>query len=83
MKKIQMLTQDNCAKCIVLEKYLERSRYFDLVEVVDRGKSPKEFMALVRKHQIMATPALIYGEEVLRDTSEEKVKEFFGQVDVK
>lgn len=79
MKKIQMLTQDNCPKCIILDQFLENGlndEYKDQIEVIHRSNDEKLFMSLARKHGIMATPALICGDEVLVDTSEAKVKDF-------
>lgn len=76
MKKIKMLTQDNCPKCITLKLFLEINEYIDDIEIVKREDNPKLFMALARKHGIMATPALIAGEMVLRDTSSANVSVF-------
>lgn len=79
MKKVKMLTQDNCPKCVALKSFLEmglRNKYADNIEVVKREEKNEEFMDLVKKHDIMATPALVIGDDVLLDTSPSKVSEF-------
>lgn len=79
MKKIQMLTQDNCPKCVSLKQFLElglKNKYADHIELVKREENPELFMALVKKHDIMSTPALVAGDNVLYDTSVSKVPSF-------
>ena len=77
--KIKMITQDNCPKCIALEIFLEkglRNKYKDDIQIIHRSEEEELFMQEVEEHGIMATPALIAGSEVLRDTAPSKVSEF-------
>lgn len=73
MSKIILLTQEVCPKCHVLKQFLGGRDY----DEVKREDDPKRFMALARKHGIMATPALIAGDSVLMDTKKELVDDFF------
>ena len=68
MKKIIMLTQDNCTKCVTLKLFLEaglKNQYAQHIEIVKREVNSKQFNALVRKHGIMTTPALIADDALL------------------
>ena len=79
MTKILLLTQNQCPKCLVLETYLKHELhdiYLDQIEVIHREKEPKRFMALARCHGIMATPALISGDDVLRMPDASNTKDF-------
>ena len=79
MKKIQILTQDHCPKCSVLEQFLSvglKNKYKENIEYVKREDNETLFMKLVRKHGIQSTPALVCGEELLVNTEPSKVIEF-------
>ncbi|QIK69701.1 glutaredoxin [Erysipelothrix sp. HDW6C] len=79
MSKVKMLTQDNCPKCVALKSFLEmglRNKYAEDIEIVKREDNPKAFMELVEKHDLMATPVLIAGDDVLLDTTPSKVSVF-------
>ena len=79
MKKIILLTQNQCPKCLVLENYLKHELhdvYEDHIEIVKREAEPKRFMFLARNHGIMATPALISGDDVLLMPDSSNTKEF-------
>lgn len=79
MKKIQMLTQDNCPKCVALKSFLElgcRNKYADDIEVVKREDDEAAFKKIVLEHGIMSTPVLIADGEVLTDTNPSKVTAF-------
>lgn len=79
MKKVIMLTQDNCPKCVALKSFLElglKNQYVDNIEIVKREENPKRFMELALNNDIMATPALIAENEVLLDTTPSKVTPF-------
>lgn len=83
MKKVYMLTQDNCPKCFSLKSYLElglRNKYADQIEVVKREDNQQLFYELVQKHDVMATPVLISDTTVLSDTSPSKVNDFFQKI---
>ncbi|WP_331836837.1 glutaredoxin [Erysipelothrix piscisicarius] len=78
-----MLTQDNCPKCMALKNYLElglRNKYAEHIEVVKREENPERFKSIALDHGIMATPALIGGDEVLLDTNPSKVNAFFEKI---
>lgn len=79
MSKVKMLTQDNCPKCVALKSFLEmglRNKYAEDIEIVKREDNPKAFMELVEKYDLMATPVLIAGDDVLLDTTPSKVSVF-------
>lgn len=83
MGKVKILTQDRCPKCVALKSFLEkglRNKYEENLEEVKREDNSSEFMELVEKHGIMATPALIYEDQVLFDTSPSKVTEFMESI---
>lgn len=68
MKKIQILTQDACPKCVVLEHYFMHGlndQFKNDIEYIKRENQNKQFMALARRYGIMATPALIIDGDVL------------------
>ena len=74
-----MLSQKNCPKCRVLEEYLKmclKDRYVNDIEVVMREDNEKSFMNYARKYGIMATPALIAGDNVLHSPSNEDALDF-------
>ena len=82
MKKIIMLTQDNCGKCIVLDEYLKNGlndQYKDIIKVVHMGQDPKLFMSLARTHGVMATPALIAGDHALLDPNPSNTQDFIEE----
>ena len=79
MKKILILTQDHCPKCVVLEQFLRvglKNEYIENIEYVKREDNESLFMKLVRKHGIQSTPALVCGDELLVNTEPSKVIEF-------
>ena len=79
MKKIQILTQDNCPKCIALDQFLTfglKNRYQDKIEMVKREDNEALFMKIVKKHGIQSTPALVYGDAVLVNGEPSKVVDF-------
>ena len=79
MKKIQILTQDHCPKCIVLEQFLSvglKNKYKENIEYVKREDNKALFMKIVRKHGIQSTPAIVCGDEFLVNTEPSKVMEF-------
>lgn len=68
MKRIILLTQDSCPKCVVLEHYLVHglnNRYETSIDIIKRESNPKMFMNYARRLGIMATPALIVDGDVL------------------
>lgn len=78
--KVQILTQQNCPKCVSLKAYLDKGlggRYNDQIDWVKREERPDEFIKLAQEHAVMSTPALVYGEEVIRDPNPGNVQEFF------
>ncbi|HHX07652.1 MAG TPA: glutaredoxin [Erysipelothrix sp.] len=78
---ILILTQDYCPKCENLKKFLElglKGKYNDQIEFVHRQTESDRFDELVRKFEIQATPAIIKGEDVLRDTNPSKVMSFLA-----
>ncbi len=67
---IKILSQQVCPKCDQLFQYLKfglQDKYKDQIEIIKKEDNPEAFQAYVVKHQIMATPAIIIGEEVLKD----------------
>ena len=79
MKKILILAQDHCPKCVVLEQFLSvglKNKYIENIEYVKREDNESLFMKLVRKHGIQSTPALVCGDELLVNTEPSKVIEF-------
>ncbi len=67
---IKILSQQVCPKCDQLFQYLKfglQDKYKDQIEIIKKEDNPEAFQAYVVKHQIMATPAIIIGDEVLKD----------------
>lgn len=82
MKKIQMLTQDHCPKCIALEQFLVfglKDQYKENIEIVKREDNEALFMKIVKKHGIQSTPALVCGDAVLLNTEPSNVTDFMNQ----
>ena len=83
MSKVQLLSQNRCPKCVALKSYLEkglRNKYSDSIVEVKREDDTETFMDLVEKHRIAATPALIYEDRVLLDTTPSKVSDFLAEI---
>ncbi len=79
---IKILSQKNCAKCILLEEILNnylKGEYNKNIEYISREDNYHEFMKLARNHGIMATPALIAGDFVLMDIKQSKVEAFLKE----
>lgn len=77
--KVQMLTQDNCAKCVALKQFLElglNNKYKDDIEIIKKEDNPDAFYEIVNKFNISTSPALIFNEEVLYDCSPSNVMNF-------
>lgn len=67
---IKILSQQVCPKCDQLFQYLKfglQDKYKDQIEIIKKEDKPEQFNQLVHQHQIMATPAIIIGDEVLKD----------------
>ena len=79
MAKIQILTQDNCPKCNTLKQYITHGigePYTSEIEWIHKQKKPEKYHALVDKYNIMGTPAIIIGDQVLRNTTPLQVSSF-------
>lgn len=79
MEKVLMLTKDDCPKCEALKKFLElalRNKYQDDIKIIKKEVDEDYFQTLVTKHEVKATPVLIYEDQVLSDTSPGKVIDF-------
>lgn len=82
MKKIIMLTQKNCAKCVVLEEYLEnglQGQYENDMVRITREQHQNEFMKLARRNGIVATPALLIEDKVLVNPNPDNVLDFLKE----
>lgn len=83
MSKVIMLTKDKCPKCLALKMYLEkglRNQYAEDIEVLHLEDEPDRFYDYVRKFDLLATPVLIAGQDVLLDTAPTKVNDFLKKV---
>ena len=81
--KIEILTQDNCPKCGSLKMYVTHGlaeEHRNKVEWVHKETNPKRFQELVEQHEIMTTPAIIVGEQVLRETTPLQIESFLKEV---
>jgi glutaredoxin-like protein NrdH len=79
MNKAFLLTKDNCPQCVQLKMFLKmalRNQYEGQLELVHLETQPAVFADLVKKHKILATPAIIYGDEVLRGFEPQPVVNF-------
>jgi hypothetical protein len=79
MAKAFLLTKDNCPQCVQLKMFLKmalRNQYEHELELVHLESSPDLFKDLVSKHKILATPAMIYGDDVLRGFEPQPVVNF-------
>ena len=82
--KVQILTQDNCTKCNSLKTFLDRGlggRYNDKIEWVKREDNPEMFMTLAENHNVMATPTVIYGDQIMRNPNPNTINDFLKQVE--
>lgn len=76
---IQILTQDHCPRCTGLKLYIEKglgAAYAGQLEYVHRNEQPERFAELAGRHRILSTPAVIAGEDVLREPSAGNLKPF-------
>lgn len=79
MKKVKLLTQDNCPKCVQVKQFLElglRNQYKDNIEIIKKEEQESAFFDLVRKFHLMSTPVLIFEDDVLVDLTPTKVSQF-------
>jgi glutaredoxin-like protein NrdH len=79
MNQAIILTKDQCPNCQNLKMFLKmalRDQYKDHLREVHQTLHAEEFAALVKQHNIMATPALIYGSELVRGFEPQPVVNF-------
>jgi glutaredoxin len=79
MKQAIILTKDQCPNCQNLKMFLKmalRDRYQDQLREVHQTLQAEEFASLVNQHNIMATPALIYEEDIVRGFEPQTVVNF-------
>jgi glutaredoxin-like protein NrdH len=82
MKQAIILTKDNCPNCQNLKMFLKmamRDKYKENLREVHQTSQADEFKTLVDKHRIMATPAIIFENEVLRGFEPQPVVNFLVQ----
>jgi glutaredoxin-like protein NrdH len=74
-----ILTKDQCINCQNLKMFLKmalQDRYQDNLREVHQTLHAEEFQALVKKHQIQSTPAIIMQDEVIRHFEPQPVVNF-------
>lgn len=79
---IKILSQNVCPKCDQLFQYLKfglQDKYADKIEIIKKEEQTTEFNAYVSKFQIMATPAIIVGDHVLKDCTPLNVAKFLSE----
>ncbi len=79
MKQAIILTKDNCPNCQNLKMFLKmalRDQYKDQLREVHQINQKDEFKALVDQHRIMATPAIIFENDVIRGFEPQPVVNF-------
>lgn len=79
MNQAIILTKDQCPNCQNLKMFLKmalRDQYKDHLREVHQTNQAEEFAALVKKHNIMSTPAIIYQEEVIRGFEPQPIVNF-------
>lgn len=77
--KVQMLTQTPCPKCDNLKMFLKMGlgdKYKEDIEIVHAQEQPEYFNELAKKFGVQSTPALVFGDEILRDCMPPKAEEF-------
>ena len=79
---IYFLTQDNCPKCVALKNYIEKAlgtTYLNKISFIHRDHDSALFNELVSKFNIMATPCLIAGDDILRNPNLSNTRDFLDQ----
>lgn len=79
MNKAFILTKDNCPQCMQLKMFLKmalKDAYLDQLEEVHQVNQQALFNALVAKHAIQSTPAMIYQDDVMRGFAPQAVVNF-------
>ncbi len=79
MKQAIILTKDNCPNCQNLKMFLKmalRDQYKDQLREVHQINQKDEFKELVDQHRIMATPAIIFENDVIRGFEPQPVVNF-------
>jgi glutaredoxin len=74
-----ILTKDQCVNCQNLKLFLKmalKDRYQDNLQEVHQTLHADAFQALVKKHQIQSTPAIIMHDEVIRSFEPQAVVNF-------
>lgn len=82
MNQAIILTKDNCPNCQNLKMFLKmalRDQYKENLREVHQVHQAEEFTKLVAAHQIMATPAIIYQNEVIRGFEPQPVVNFLAK----
>ena len=81
--KVLILTQNGCTKCRQLKGFLDQglnARHIHKIEWVQREDDEERFMDLAMSHKIMATPALIHGDTIMRDPQPVAVTELLASL---
>ena len=79
MEKAIILTKDHCPNCQNLKMFLKmamKDKYKDNLREVHQTLHADEFNQLIKQHNIMSTPAMIYQQEVIRGFEPQPVVNF-------
>jgi glutaredoxin len=69
MSPVLILTKNDCPNCKNLKMFLKMAlgdKYAPDIQEVHQTEHAEEFLQLVKQHQITSTPAMIYGNDVVR-----------------
>lgn len=80
MSKVVMLTKNNCHKCEALKMFLKfamNNKYEQDIELVNQQEHADVFNQYADKFQVVALPALIFKDEILRDPQPSATMNFF------
>lgn len=81
--EILLVTQNNCPNCDKLKMFLKfglKGKYDNYIKEVSKQNSENHFTQIIEHNDIQATPAIIVGDMVLKDTQPSKVKEFLEKL---
>lgn len=79
MDKIIMLTKPNCPQCNSLKMYLKfalNNKYEDDITILDQVADADVFEEYVTKFDIVGLPAMVFNDEIIRETNPSAVSNF-------
>lgn len=79
MNKVIVLTKPNCPQCNNLKMYLQyalNNKYNDDMIFINQENDQKEFKVYQEKFNVISLPAMIFEDDIIRETNPSNVSNF-------